>query len=129
MRTFRGGGTGPVSRRRDACPGQLAFGCGLGLGLNPVILDWDSFTTQLRVYQEAAGATPGPVVVRVNGRVTAEPLGDRRTPLTGSVEEVRADVARAAELGVDEVFWDHIAANVPHPGLLDALNSIAGLRD
>jgi hypothetical protein len=64
----------------------------------------------------------------VNGPVTAEPLGDGRIPLTGSVEEVRDDVARAAELGVDEVFWDHIAANVPHRGLLDALNSIADLR-
>jgi hypothetical protein len=64
----------------------------------------------------------------VNGPVTAEPLGDGRIPLTGSVEEVRDDVARAAELGVDEVFWDYIAANVPHRGLLDALNSIADLR-
>jgi hypothetical protein len=40
----------------------------------------------------------------------------------------RHDVARAAELGVDEIFWDHIAANVPHRSLLDALNSIADLR-
>jgi alkanesulfonate monooxygenase SsuD/methylene tetrahydromethanopterin reductase-like flavin-dependent oxidoreductase (luciferase family) len=100
----------------------------LGLGFNPVILDWDPFATQLRAYREAAGAAPGPVVVRVNGPVTAEPLGDGRTPLTGSVEEVRDDLARAAELGVDQVFWDLIAANVPHSGLLDALNSIADLR-
>ena len=100
----------------------------LGLGFNPVILDWDPFATQLRAYQEAAGATPGPVVVRVNGPVTADPLGDGRTPMTGSVEEVREDLTRAAGLGVDEVFWDHIAGNVPHSGLLDALNSIADLR-
>ena len=30
----------------------------------------------------------------VNGPVTAEPLGDGRIPLTGSVEEVRDDLAR-----------------------------------
>jgi hypothetical protein len=48
--------------------------------------------------------------------------------MTGSVEEVREDLTRAAGLGVDEVFWDHIAGNVPHSGLLDALNSIADLR-
>ncbi len=30
--------------------------------------------------------------------------------------------------GVDEVFWDHIASDVPHRAVPDALNSIADLR-
>ena len=100
----------------------------LGLGLNPEIRDWDLFTELVKVHQEAAGGTPGPVVVRVNGAVTAEPLGGGRAPLSGSVEEVREDLARAADLGIDEVFWDLIGGHVPHRGLPDALNSIADLR-
>jgi alkanesulfonate monooxygenase SsuD/methylene tetrahydromethanopterin reductase-like flavin-dependent oxidoreductase (luciferase family) len=117
-----------ASAQRPGAAASVQRAGRLGLGFNPVILDWDSFTTQLRIYQEAAGATPGPVVVRVNGPVTAEPLGDRRTPLTGSVGEVRDDLARAEELGVDEVFWDQTESNVPHRGLPDALNPIADLR-
>jgi probable F420-dependent oxidoreductase len=86
----------------------------LGLGFNPGIYTWESFEHQMKIFRDSTprGAEPGPVVVRVNGSVTAEPLGDERAPLTGDIAEVRADLARAAALGVTEVFWDLVQGGV-----------------
>ena len=59
----------------------------------------------------AAAGTAGfdagtlPVMLQVNGSVTAEPQ-DERGPLLGSPEQVAADLDQAAELGVDHVYWN-----------------------
>jgi probable F420-dependent oxidoreductase len=87
----------------------------LGLGLNPLIgrnsampsLDaLGEFVQSFRRAAEAAGHDPRalPVVLRVNGPVTAGAL-DEREPLTGSVEQVLEDLAALEDLGIDHVFW------------------------
>ena len=103
----------------------------LGFGFNPGIYEWAGFETQLAAYLEAVpqGARPGPVVVRVNGTVTAEPLGNDRLPLVGDVAQVREDLARVASLGVDEVFWDLVQGGVPHAEHLGVLDRIVQLKD
>ncbi|WP_350275416.1 TIGR03619 family F420-dependent LLM class oxidoreductase [Kribbella sp. HUAS MG21] len=81
----------------------------LGLGLNPIMMTWEMFEGSVSTFRDAAakaGHDPAslPIVVRVNGEVTAAPLDDRQ-PLTGSVEQVLDDLARVARSGVDHVFW------------------------
>jgi probable F420-dependent oxidoreductase len=112
-----------------AAPAQRAGR--LGFGFNPGIYDWSAFENQLAAFQEAvpAGAHPGPVVVRINGTVTAEALGADRLPLTGDAAQVREDLARAASLGVDEVFWDLVQGGVPHSEHLATLDRVVRLRE
>ena len=103
----------------------------LGLGFNPGIFSWESFEHQMKIFRDSApaGAQPGPVVVRVNGSVTVEPLGAERAPLHGDAAEVREDLARVAGLGVTEVFWDLVQGEVPHADHHAALDRIARLKD
>lgn len=81
----------------------------LGTGLTLVIFDWDTVRDAIGKFRAAAGEAgidPDtlPVLLQVNGDVTAEPL-DERGPLTGSPEQVATDLHQAAELGVDHVYW------------------------
>ena len=41
----------------------------------------------------------------MNGNLTAAPL-DKRGPLLGSPDQVAADLDRAAELGIEHVYWN-----------------------
>jgi probable F420-dependent oxidoreductase len=103
----------------------------LGLGLNPGISDWKSFEQQLATFRAAvpAGGRPGPIVVRVNNPVTQAPIDDAgRAPLSGSVEQIRSDLLRAAELGVDEVMWDLTQAGVPYDVQLTLLDLLITTR-
>jgi hypothetical protein len=103
----------------------------LGLGLNPGIQDWKSFEHQLATFRAAvpAGGQPGPIVVRVNSPVTEEPLDDAdRGPLSGSVDQIRRDLLRAAELGVDEVMWDLSQAEIPYDVQLSLLDRLSTAR-
>jgi alkanesulfonate monooxygenase SsuD/methylene tetrahydromethanopterin reductase-like flavin-dependent oxidoreductase (luciferase family) len=43
-------------------------------------------------------------MLQVNGNLTEEPVDDR-PPLLGSPEQVADDLERAAELGVQHVYW------------------------
>jgi hypothetical protein len=81
----------------------------MGVGLAVVMFSFELLRDADALFRgaaEAAGHDPGalPVVVQVNGPVTAEPL-DERAPLTGSVEQVASDLAQLRSLGVDQVFW------------------------
>jgi probable F420-dependent oxidoreductase len=81
----------------------------MGLGLNPVMGTFAALEQTLGTFREAAraaGHDPAalPVVVRVNGEITDEPAQGRQ-PLTGSVEQVVADLPALEKLGVREVFW------------------------
>jgi hypothetical protein len=56
---------------------------------------------------KAAGRDPMDVQVFVRGVMKLGSAGGAdRTPLTGSAEQIRGDLARLAEQGVDEVFLD-----------------------
>jgi probable F420-dependent oxidoreductase len=118
---------GPPLLAGAAAPAAIERAARMGLGLNPVAVSWEHLETALATFRRAAeraGRDPAalPVVVRVNGSVRTA-ARDRRAPLTGSVEQVAADVARAAALGVGEVFW---AMSTPPEEQLEAM---ARLRD
>jgi probable F420-dependent oxidoreductase len=81
----------------------------LGVGLTLVIFEWDTIRETIETCRTAAGAAGHdpdtlPIMLQVNGNVTAEPL-DERGPLLGSPEQVAADLDHAAELGVEHVYW------------------------
>ncbi|GAA4609799.1 LLM class F420-dependent oxidoreductase [Actinoallomurus liliacearum] len=81
----------------------------LGLGLNPVVMAWEQLEETVSVFRRAAeraGRDPEslPIVVRVNGSITAKPRAGR-TPLTGSVEQVLDDLPRVRALGAAHVLW------------------------
>jgi alkanesulfonate monooxygenase SsuD/methylene tetrahydromethanopterin reductase-like flavin-dependent oxidoreductase (luciferase family) len=82
----------------------------LGVGLTMVIFDWDTVRASVETFRAAADAAGHdsdtlPVMLQVNGNVTAEPL-DERGPLIGSPEQVAADLDQAAQLGVEHVYWN-----------------------
>lgn len=112
-----------------ATPTSLERAGRLGLGLNPVFFGWDALTGALAVYRRAAeesGHDPSalPVVVSVNGAVTVSPVDDA-APLTGSPEQVAADLARVADLGVGHVLWNMIG--VPAPDQLEAMTTLVAI--
>jgi probable F420-dependent oxidoreductase len=65
---------------------------------------------ELRAAEAAAGRKPGSLrmVCRGSVRLFDDPLpdDDERRPLWGSLDQIRADVARYADLGVDELFFE-----------------------
>jgi probable F420-dependent oxidoreductase len=82
----------------------------LGVGLTLVIFDWDTIRETIVTFRTAADAAGHdletlPVMLQVNGNVTAEPP-DERGPLIGSPEQVAADIDRAAKLGVGHIYWN-----------------------
>jgi probable F420-dependent oxidoreductase len=98
------GGFAPEALRRAA---HLAD------GFNPVAppnaTDAERFFSAAQKAWQEAGRPPvqPQIVVRVNhGYVSEQPLGDERQFLTGSVEQVQADLTRLAKLGASEVFFD-----------------------
>jgi probable F420-dependent oxidoreductase len=107
-------------------PAALARAGRLGLGLTLVIFDWDQVRESIETFLGAAGAAgidPDtlPVMLQVNGNLTAEPQAERG-PLTGSPEQVAADIDQAATLGVEHIYW-HTDGDP-----LDQLPLIAQLR-
>src|SRR5919108_555680 len=74
---------------RDGDPGLLIGGVSptpiyragrLGAGITLVIFDWDALRGMVGAYRaaaETAGHAAGPIVVQVNGPVTARPLDER----------------------------------------------------
>lgn len=101
----------------------------MGFGLHPLAYDWTTLQHQLKLFHDAtpAGSEPGPVIVRVNNPVTEADL-DERTPLSGSVEQVKADLHHAAELGIDYVMWDLTAGHVPYEVQLRLLEPLIAAK-
>ena len=82
----------------------------LGVGLTLVIFDWDTIRETIEIFRTASGAAGHdadtlPIMLQVNGNVTAEPL-DERGPLLGSTDQVAADLDQAAKLGIEHVYWN-----------------------
>ncbi|MGH7358967.1 MAG: hypothetical protein ACREJR_09145, partial [Candidatus Rokuibacteriota bacterium] len=63
---------------------------------------------ELRVAAERAGRDPSRLQVVCRGTVLPceSPQGPGRRPLFGSIEEIRQDVGRYAELGLTELFLE-----------------------
>ena len=101
---------GPRLIAGAASPSALERAGRLGVGLTLVIFDWDAVRESIETFRAAAGAAgvdPDtlPVMLQVNGNVTAEPQ-DQRGPLVGSVEQVAADLDQAAKLGIEHIYWN-----------------------
>jgi len=108
-------------------PPALARAGRMGLGLNPGAWSFDALEGSLGVWRDAArgaGHDPEalPVVLRVNGDVTERPA-DRRSPATGSPEQVAEDLDRLDGMGVQHVFW---AMGAPVDEQLDRLAGLQG---
>jgi probable F420-dependent oxidoreductase len=120
---------GPPILLGGSTPAALERAGRLGAGLNPVMMglpELEQTVTAFRDAARAAGHDTGrlPVVVRVNGAITDEPLAER-PPLTGSVEQVAEDVRSLERLGIDEVFWS--MEEVPPADQLRRLERLVGL--
>jgi probable F420-dependent oxidoreductase len=118
---------GPRLVMGAASPAALQRAGRLGVGLTLVIFDWATIRDSIATFRAAAGAAGTdpdtlPVMLQVNGNVTAEPQ-EERGPLVGSLEQVAADLEQAVELGVDHVYW-HTDTD-----LLRQLPLLAQLRD
>jgi len=93
-----------------ASPAAVERAARLGAGLTLVIFDWETIRAIIDTFRAAAhasGQDPStlPIMLQVNGNVTAEPSNER-APLIGSVEQVAADLEQATRLGVEHVFWN-----------------------
>jgi probable F420-dependent oxidoreductase len=82
----------------------------LGVGLTLVIFDWETIRISIQAFRAAAAAAGHdpeklPIMLQVNGNITAEPL-EERGPLLGSPEQVATDLEQAAGLGVEHVYWN-----------------------
>ena len=82
----------------------------LGVGLTLVIFDWETIRVSIEAFRAAASAAGHvpetlPIMLQVNGNVTAEPL-EERGPLLGSPEQVATDLEQAAGLGVEHIYWN-----------------------
>ncbi|MFG2002963.1 LLM class flavin-dependent oxidoreductase [Spirillospora sp. NPDC048911] len=98
---------GPALLIGAAAPASVDRAARLGIGLTLVIFDPEATRETIATFRrtaEAAGHDPAtlPIAIQVNGSVTAKPL-DERAPLTGSPEQVAADLAT---LDADHVFWN-----------------------
>ena len=97
------GGYAPATVRRAA---TLADGY---LGGNVPLARVVPLVEELRVAAADAGREPGSlrIVCRGSVRLLDEPLagGDRR-PLWGSLDQIRSDVARYRDAGLDELFFE-----------------------
>jgi probable F420-dependent oxidoreductase len=93
-----------------AAPSALERAGRLGVGLTMVIYDWETIRASIETFRAAAGAAginpdTVPVMLQVNGNVTAEPQ-EERGPLIGSPEQVATDIDRAGKLGVEHIYWN-----------------------
>ncbi len=85
----------------------------LGFGLNPILFNFDYLAGWLAAFREAAKSAQGaalPVMVRANIHLTETAAGADRMAFDGSIEQIVEDAQRAAEMGVDHLFFDFYAS-------------------
>jgi hypothetical protein len=83
--------------------------------------------TQLRQMAKDAGRDRQAleVIVGANNAITAEPLGAERMIFTGSLDQVKTDIAAVKRLGADEIFF-MIVPDGPMKDLLAAMERYRG---
>ena len=98
-------------------PASLECAARLADGINPLARSWSSL-------EQIAHEFPGMVrhvgrdphmmqiIVRANSVVTMNELPEPRSPLSGSLEQIREDVQRLVSLGIGHVFFDLVTMPV-----------------
>lgn len=101
-------------------------------GFNPIAQDWPQLSAMLAAYfqlvrEAGRDAAKMLVVVRANHPVSISgPLPEPRPPLSGSLEQIRDDVQRLADLGVKQLFFDLVSLPVAQQlALLPHLRRVA----
>lgn len=92
-------------------PAALKRAATLANGWNPAGVPVDGMRQMMGALKDMArqaGRNPEEMelVVRANLVVTERPLGDQRWIFSGSLDEVKADIAASRDLGAAEIFFD-----------------------
>ncbi len=122
---------GPPVLFGASTPAALARAARLADGLNPIALSWSSLEQIMREFPEVvrqAGRDPQQmlIVLRSNHPVSVRALPEPRSPLSGSLEQIREDVQRLESLGIRHVFFDLVSMPVNEQlGLLEKLRRVA----
>ncbi len=95
---------GPPVLFGASTPAALARAARLADGLNPIALSWSSLEQIMREFPEVvrqAGRDPQQmlIVLRSNHPVSVRALPEPRSPLSGSLEQIREDVQRLETKG------------------------------
>jgi hypothetical protein len=80
-------------------------------GWNPVMVPVDGMATMFAAVKQMAkdaGRDPSSLVmvVRANLEITGKPLGDKRAIFSGTIEQIKEDIAGCKRIGADELFFD-----------------------
>lgn len=106
-------------------PSALARAARIADGITPGNFRWPILEQMIHnFYTNASEAGRDPSKLQVIIRVVAAPpkrLGGERQPLIGSIEEIRADIARVEELGATHVIFDLSQNETPVQQQLDFL--------
>nr|MBA2682363.1 hypothetical protein [Ktedonobacteraceae bacterium] len=70
-----------------------------------------------------------PIVVRANSQWSAQPLPDPRPMFSGTVEQIREDIARLEQIGANHVFFDLNMSNTPIDDQLRLLERLRATAD
>lgn len=96
-------------------------------GINPVARSWSSLEQIAHEFPEMVrhvGRDPHAmkIIVRSNCVVSKHALPEPRSPLSGSLEQIREDIQRLASLGIGHVFFDLVVMPVQEQlGVLEKL--------
>ena len=96
-------------------------------GINPIAIDGKGLEWLLSTYRtlvREAGRDPQQmvIVVRSNGVLSLSArFPEPRPPLSGSLEQIRQDILRLAEMGVRHVFFDPVGSSFADNELLELL--------
>lgn len=99
-------------------------------GFNPGAWSWDILEQGIQGFRQAvqaAGRNPEgmPIVVRANAQLSTQPLPDPRPMFSGTVEQIKEDIARMEQIGANHVFFD---LNMSSTSIDDQLRLLERLR-
>lgn len=80
-------------------------------GWNPVAIPVDGMAQMFAAVKQMAkeaGRDPASLamIVRANLEITDKPLGDKRMIFTGTIEQIKEDIAGSKRIGANELFFD-----------------------